>query len=114
VYRISYLDGLSGIILAVSYQIEDLGGREAVVTLLFVFASPAGSSANLIASEIFPTASRTIVLFVMFMVSMLGGMCGVWFDNYIVASIMMSGAGVAAFFLCPNSENKSLEEIEKM
>jgi Na+(H+)/acetate symporter ActP len=78
------------------------------VTLLFVFASPAGSSANLIASEIFPTASRTIVLFVMFMVSMLGGMCGVWFDNYLAASILMVVAGVAAFIFCPNSENKSL------
>ena len=46
------------------------------MTILFLSASPAGSSANLIASEIFPTASRTIVLF---MVSMLGGMSGYMF-----------------------------------
>ena len=59
------------------------------MTILFLFASPAGSSANLIASEIFPTASRTIVLFVMFMASMLGGKCGVWFYNYIAASVLM-------------------------
>ena len=73
------------------------------MTILFLFASPAVSFANMIASEIFPTASRAIVLFVMFMVSMLGGKCGVLFDNYIAASLLMLGAGVAAFFLCPNS-----------
>lgn len=82
--------------------------------LLFIFASPAGSSANLIASEIFPTSSRTIMLFVMFIVSMMGGSVGVWFDNYIVASIMMIAAGVVAFIFCPDSENKTLEQIEKM
>jgi Na+(H+)/acetate symporter ActP len=54
------------------------------------------------------------VLFVMFIVSMLGGMCGVWFDHYLAASVLMAAAGVAAFIFCPNSENKSLEEIEKM
>lgn len=71
--------------------------------MLFVFASPASSSANLIASEVFPTASRTIMLFVMFVVSMLGGICGVWLDNYVISSILMIFAGIVAFFLCPNS-----------
>jgi hypothetical protein len=47
----------------------------------------------------------------MFVVSMLGGMCGVWFDNYLVASIMMIFAGAVGFAFCPDSENKSLEEI---
>ena len=79
-----------------------------------MFASPAGSSANLIASEIFHTSSRTIMLFVMFMVSMLGGSVGVWFDNYIVAGLLMIVAGIVGFLFCPNSENKSLEQIEKM
>lgn len=50
----------------------------------------------------------------MFVVSMLGGMVGVWFDHYLAASILMIVAGVIAFLFCPNSENKSLEEIEKM
>ena len=68
-----------------------------------MFASPAGSSANLIASEIFPTSSRTIMLFVMFMVSMLGGSVGVWFDNHIAAAVLMCMAGVFAFLCCPNS-----------
>jgi hypothetical protein len=82
-----------------------------VVILLFFFASPASSSANLIASEIFPTASRTIVLCIMFIMSMLGGIAGVWIDNYIVSSLMMIFAGVIAFLFCPNSENKTLEQI---
>jgi Na+(H+)/acetate symporter ActP len=47
-------------------------------------------------------------LFVMFIISMLGGMCGVWFDNYIIASVLMISAGIMAFLFCPNSEKKSL------
>jgi MFS family permease len=43
-------DGLSGIILITSYQIDNLALREISVVILFIFASPAGSSANLIAS----------------------------------------------------------------
>ena len=85
-----------------------------MICLLFVFASPASSSANLIASEIFPTSSRTIMLFVMFMVSMLGGSIGVWFDYYLLAAVLMFSAGVVGFLFCPDSENKSLEQIEKM
>jgi uncharacterized membrane protein YdjX (TVP38/TMEM64 family) len=50
----------------------------------------------------------------MFIVSMAGGSVGVWFDNYIVASILMMIAGVIGFFFCPDSENKSLEQIEKL
>ena len=50
----------------------------------------------------------------MFILSMLGGMCGVWFDNYLVAAIVMILAGIVAFLFCPNAENKSLEEIERM
>lgn len=94
--------------MLISYQIEDLAFKETTIVILFLFASPAGSSANLIASEIFPTNSRTILLFVMFIISMLGGMCGVWFDNYIIASVLMISAGIMAFLFCPNSEKKSL------
>lgn len=46
--------------------------------MAFLFASPASSSANLISSEIFPTGSTTIMLYIMFVNSMLGGMIGVW------------------------------------
>ena len=93
---------------------QELAWREVLMCVLFIFASPAGSSANLIASEIFPTSSRTIMLFVMFIVSMLGGSVGVWFDNYVVAALMMFTAGVLGFLFCPNSENKTLEQIEKL
>lgn len=110
----SILDCSSGVLLLVSYSQDQLQWREVLVCVLFIFASPAGSSANLIASEIFPTSSRTIMLFVMFMVSMLGGSVGVWFDNYVVAAVLMILAGILGFLFCPNSENKSLEQIEKL
>jgi Ca2+/H+ antiporter len=54
------------------------------------------------------------MLFVMFIVSMAGGSVGVWFDNHVVASIMMILAGIVGFCFCPDSENKSLEQIEKL
>ena len=95
-------------LLLISYSIEPLSIREIIVVLMFLFASPAGSSANLICSEVFPTASRTIVLFIMFVVSMMGGMVGVWFDNYIVAGVLMIVVGILGFLFCPNSENKTL------
>ncbi len=78
---------------------------------MFFFTSPAGSSANLIASEIFPTSSRTLVLFFMFMIGMVGGIMGVWVDTVWIGSIFMICAGGLGYFLCPKSENKSLEEI---
>jgi len=48
------------------------------------------------------------MLFVMFVISMIGGIFGVWFDNYIISSILMILAGIVGFCFCPNSENKSL------
>ena len=51
------------------------------------------------------------MLFVMFIVSMLGGSVGVWFDNHYVAAVMMILAGIFAFLFCPNAENKTLEQI---
>jgi len=78
---------------------------------MFFFTSPAGSSANLIASEIFPTSSRTLVLFIMFIIGMLGGIMGVWVDTVWIGSIFMILAGILGYFLCPKSENKSLEDI---
>lgn len=70
---------------------------------MFFFTSPAGSSANLIASEIFPTSSRTLVLFLMFMVGMVGGIMGVWVEAVWLGSVMMIAAGVVGFWLCPKS-----------
>ncbi len=74
-----------------------------MICFMFVFTSPAGSSANLIASEIFPTSSRTLVLFLMFMVGMVGGIMGVWVETVWLGSVMMITAGVVGFWLCPKS-----------
>ncbi len=54
------------------------------------------------------------MLCIMFMNSMLGGMVGVWVDNYIVSAALMIMAALIAFIFCPNAEKKTLEEIEKM
>lgn len=79
-----------------------------------MFGSPASSAANLIASEIFPTSTRPVVLSLIFMVGMFGGMCGVWVNNYYVSGGLMILGGVLGYLLCPKAENKSLEEINKM
>jgi hypothetical protein len=70
---------------------------------MFFFTSPAGSSANLIASEIFPTSSRTLVLFIMFIIGMVGGIMGVWIETVWLGSVLMIIAGILGFFLCPKS-----------
>lgn len=80
-----------------------------LICCMFFFTSPAGSSANLIASEIFPTNSRTLILFIMFIVGMFGGIAGVWVDTVWLGSIIMIVAGILGYLLCPKSENKSLE-----
>ncbi len=103
--------GCSGILLILSQYVESLTGLEVLICFMFFFTSPAGSSANLIASEIFPTSSRTLVLFIMFIVGMIGGIMGVWIDTVWIGSIFMICAGVLGYVLCPQSENKSLEDI---
>lgn len=85
-----------------------------LVCVIFMFGSPASSSANLIASEIFPTSTRPIVLSLIFIVGMLGGMCGVWAHNFYASSAIMLVAGFIGFFLAPKAENKSLEEINNL
>lgn len=103
---ITYLT--STILVIINYQIDNFVWRELTIVLLFLFASPASSSANLIASEIFPTSSRTLIMFVMFILSMVGGIAGIWVNNYLVSSLLLATAGIIAFLFCPNSEKKSL------
>ena len=51
------------------------------------------------------------MLFIMFIVGMFGSIGGVWFDTVYVGSGLMILAGIFGYALCPQSENKSLEEI---
>lgn len=97
------LDGFSGTLLILSQFIKDLFWLEIFICVMFFFTSPAGSSANLIASEIFPTSSRTLILFVMFIAGMFGGIGGVWSDTVYFGSILMILAGILGYFLCPAS-----------
>jgi uncharacterized membrane protein len=78
---------------------------------MFMFSSPASSSANLIASEIFPTSGRSIILSFIFVFGMVGGILGVWQTSPYISIILMILAGFVGFFFCPNAENKSLEQV---
>ena len=41
-------------------------------------------------------------------------MCGVWVDNYYISGGLMITGGLVGYLFCPNAENKSLEEINKL
>jgi hypothetical protein len=47
----------------------------------------------------------------MFIIGMFGGIGGVWFDTIWIGSVLMVMAGVIGYWLCPQSENQSLERI---
>ena len=81
---------------------------------MFLLGAPAAASANLIASELFPTATRPIVLSMIFLVGMVGGMCGIWVNQHWVSGVLMCLAGLVGWWLCPNAEGRSLEEINRM
>jgi hypothetical protein len=51
---------------------------------------------------------------VVFLMDMLGAICGVWIDNYYVSGTLMVFGGVVGFVLCPKAEKKSLEEINEL
>jgi hypothetical protein len=104
-----HVDGVTGVLLPCSGLV--LGNPvqlEVLTCFMFLFGSPASSSANLIASEIFPTSTRSIVLSVIFLIDMVGSLCGVWSDNYFVSGGLMILGGVMGFWLCPSTERKSL------
>jgi hypothetical protein len=100
---------MTGLLLPLSYAVNDDPIKLEVMTCtIFLFGSPAASSANLIASEIFPTSTRPIILSFIFLVGMLGGICGVWSHNYYVSGSLMLIGGIVGYIYCPKSERKSL------
>lgn len=112
-YTFDNSDGTTGILLPFCLAVSSSLSLELLICAIFMFGSPASSSANLIASEIFPTSTRPIVLSIIFIIGMLGGICGVWAHSFYVSSGIMLSAGFIGFFLAPKAENKSLEEINK-
>ena len=68
-----------------------------LMVILFLVSSPAASSANLTASELFPTESRSLILSLMFMLSMIGGICGVWVKSFLVSGVLMLLAGLVGW-----------------
>ena len=110
----SILDSLSAILLAFMRLANTSFEYLIIAIIMFMFSSPAASSANLIASEIFPTSTRSIVLSLIFIMSMLGGICGVWANSDIYGMVVMGISAIVGFALCPNGENKSLEELNSL
>lgn len=68
-----------------------------LTVLLFLVSSPAASSANLTASELFPTESRSLILSLMFVLGMIGGICGVWVKSFLVSGLLMLCAGLVGW-----------------
>lgn len=72
----------------------DLVALHVLIVLLFLVSSPAASSANLTASELFPTESRSLILSLMFVLGMIGGISGVWVKSFLVSGLLMLIAGL--------------------
>jgi MFS family permease len=95
-------------------------------TGMFFFASPAGSSAYLTVSEIFPLEMRALAIAIFYSVgTAIGGIVAPWlfgrlidsgsrfelFGGYIIASILMLAAALVEIFFGVAAEQASLEKI---
>ena len=104
------LDSGAGILVVLT-QLIDVSAPVllGMTCLMFLFGSPASSAGNLIASEIFPTATRPIVLSLIFVLGIFGGICGVWVDSHYISGALMLFGGLIGWLFCPAAEGKSLE-----
>lgn len=95
-------------------------------TLMFFFASPAGSSAYLTVSEIFPLEMRALAIAIFYSAgTAVGGVLAPWlfgrlidsgsrldlFGGYLIAAALMLGAAVTEIVLGLAAEQASLEKI---
>jgi MFS family permease len=95
-------------------------------TAMFFFASPAGSSAYLTVSEIFPLEMRALAIAIFYSAgTAVGGIVAPWlfgtlidsgsrfylFGGYIIASLLMFGAAIVEIGFGVAAEQASLEKI---
>jgi MFS family permease len=95
-------------------------------TAMFFFASPAGSSAYLTVSEIFPLEMRALAIAIFYSAgTAVGGVMAPWlfgrlidsgsrlelFGGYIIAAALMLAAAIVEIFLGVAAEQTSLEKI---
>ena len=95
-------------------------------TVMFFFASPAGCSAYLTVSEIFPLEMRALAIAIFYSVgTAVGGVVAPWlfgrlidsgsrlelFGGYLIAAALMLGAAAAEIVLGVAAEQTSLEKI---
>jgi MFS family permease len=95
-------------------------------TVMFFFASPAGSSAYLTVSEIFPLEMRALAIAIFYSVgTAIGGIVAPWlfgrlidsgsrfelFGGYLIASVLMLAAALVEIVFGVAAEQASLEKI---
>src|SRR5215469_10903084 len=122
---------IAGLLLALSGYLfwrEALTGTSQTIlwTVMFFFASPAGSSAYLTVSEIFPLEMRALAIAIFYSAgTAVGGVVAPWlfgrlidtgsrldlFVGYIIASALMAAAAVVELTLGVAAERTSLEKI---
>jgi len=101
-------------------------GQAALWTVMFFFASPAGSSAYLTVSELFPLEMRALAIAIFYALgTAIGGIAAPWFFGrlidsgsrqqlfvgYLVAASLMAMAALAELTLGVAAERTSLEQI---
>ncbi|HJU11572.1 MAG TPA: MFS transporter, partial [Candidatus Binataceae bacterium] len=101
-------------------------GQTILWTVMFFFASPAGSSAYLTVSEIFPLEMRALAIAIFYSAgTAIGGVVAPWlfgrlidsgsrlelFGGYVIASVLMLAAAVVEMIFGIAAEQASLEKI---
>jgi MFS family permease len=95
-------------------------------SIVFFFASAGASSAYLTVSEIFPLETRALAIAFFYVIgTAAGGVAAPYifglfiatgrpidvFYGYLIASVLMVGAGIVAIFFALDAERKSLESV---
>jgi MFS family permease len=96
------------------------------LTVMFFFASPAGSSAYLTVSEIFPLEMRALAIAIFYSAgTAVGGVVAPWLfgrlidsgsraallGGYLIAALLMLAAAIVEIMLGVAAEQASLEKI---
>jgi MFS family permease len=124
---------LSGVLLAISAFLFDIGALNAVTqtiawVVIFFFASAGASSGYLTVSEIFPIEIRAEAIAVFFAIAQIAGAIGPLlygaligsgtsntglFIGYLIGAVIMILGGVVEVLFGVNAEGQSLESVAK-
>jgi MFS family permease len=128
---ISFTYITSGVLLTITGWLFAQGVLNVVTiticwSIVFFFASAGASSAYLTVSEIFPLETRALAIAFFYVIgTAAGGVAAPYifglfiatgravdvFYGYLIASVLMVGAGIVAIFFAVDAERKSLESV---